>query len=53
MIRPHDERMKVNAAPSSVTFYQRMGFVIEGPQRMIFGIPFVPMGKNIPKEDSY
>lgn len=51
--RPHEGHLKVNAAPSSVTFYQRKGFVVEGPQRVIFGIPFVPMGKNIPKEDSY
>jgi GNAT superfamily N-acetyltransferase len=45
--RPELDKITVNAAPSAVTVYERLGFVaIDGPQEK-YGVRFVPMEKRL------
>jgi GNAT superfamily N-acetyltransferase len=45
--RPDVKQFTVNASTYAISFYERFGFTIQGPEQNLNGIRFTPMSKNV------
>jgi GNAT superfamily N-acetyltransferase len=45
--RPSLEAISVHASPNSLAAYQKLGFVVEGPEQVVQGIRFTPMSLKL------